>query len=328
MTKNQQNRRTAALNGALKRITRSSFARGGRRSRKIETIPTGSLALDCALGIGGYPKGRIIEIYGPESSGKTTLALCAVAETQKHGGIAAYVDAENALDPTYARHLGVNIDNLLLSQPDTGEQGLRICEDLASSGAVDLIVVDSVAALVPRAEIEAGLGKSRAGLQARLMSRALRKLSRILGRTRTVCIFINQIRQRIGVTFGNPDTTPGGRALKFSSTIRLAIQRGPEIKKGSNVVGNRAIIKVVKNKVAPPFKRCYVDIMYGAGVSRSGELLRMSVEKGFVKKVGTQYWYNWLRIGRDLKNAKRYLLARPRLMNNLNVRVRKAFGLR
>lgn len=330
--KDPQSQRKAALDGALKQITKefgkgSIMRMGDRADNSIETIPTGSIALDSALGVGGYPKGRIVEIYGPESSGKTTLALHAVAEVQKHGGTAAYIDAENALDPEYAKNLGVNINDLLLSQPDTGEQGLQICDALVSSGAVDLVVVDSVAALVPQAEIEGEMGDSHVSLQARLMSQALRKLSGSISKTNTICIFINQIREKVGVMFGNPETTPGGRALKFYSTIRLEIRRGQKIKKGTDIIGNRAKIKVVKNKVAPPFKRCQVDIMYGHGISQTGELLDMGADKGIVEKAGAWYSYDGQRIGQGRENAKKFLLAHPKLMDQLNAQVRKAYHL-
>ena len=323
--------RKAALDGALKQITKefgkgSIMRMGDRADKSIETIPTGSLALDNALGVGGYPRGRIVEIYGPESSGKTTLALHAVAEVQKHGGTAAYIDAENALDPEYAQNLGVNIDQLLLSQPDTGEQGLQICEDLVSSGAVDLVVVDSVAALVPRAEIEGEMGDSHVGLQARLMSQALRKLSGAISKTHPMCIFINQIREKVGVVFGNPETTPGGRALKFYSTIRLEIRRGQQIKKGTDIIGNRAKIKIAKNKVAPPFKRCQVDIMYGSGISQTGELIDMAVDKDLIDKGGAWFTIAGHRIqGRE--NAKKFLADHPKLMQKLNQKVRSAYHI-
>ena len=281
--------RKAALDVAIRKIEKnfgkgSIMRMGDAADMKIATVSSGSLAIDKALGVGGYPRGRIVEIYGPESSGKTTVALQAVAEVQRQGGTAAYIDAENALDPQYAEALGVNVDDLLLSQPDTGEEGLEIADALISSGAVDLVVVDSVAALVPRAEIEGEMGDAHVGLQARLMSQALRKLSGEINKTKTIAIFINQIREKVGVMFGNPETTTGGRALKFYSTIRMEIRRSEQIKNGTNVIGNRTKIKIVKNKVAPPFKRAEVDIMYGEGISKTGELLDMAVEQDLDRK--------------------------------------------
>lgn len=279
------------------------------------------------MGVGGYPRGRIVEVYGPESSGKTTVALHAVAEVQKNGGVAAYIDAENALDPAYATKLGVNIDDLLLSQPDTGEQGLEIADALVSSGAIDIVVVDSVAALVPRAEIEGEMGDAHVGLQARLMSQALRKLSGTINKTKTIAIFINQIREKVGVMFGNPEVTPGGRALKFYSTIRLEVRRAEQIKDGADIVGNRVRIKVVKNKVAPPFKRAEVDIMYGEGISKTGELIDMAVEKEIVKKSGSWYSYGEDRIGQGRENAKQYLSDHPEMMTEVTHKVRQAYGI-
>ena len=321
-----------ALEDALKKIEKN-FGKGAvmrmgeKADTKISTVPTGSLALDAALGVGGYPRGRIIEIYGPESSGKTTVALQAVAEVQKRGGTAAYIDAENAMDPDYAKALGVNIDDLILSQPNTGEEGLSIADTLISSGAVDILVVDSVAALVPRAEIDGEMGDSHVGLQARLMSQALRKLSGNINKTKTIAIFINQIREKVGVMFGNPETTPGGRALKFYSTIRLEIRRGEPIKDGSDIIGNRAKIKVVKNKVAPPFKKAEVDIMYGEGISKMGELLDMAAEKDLIKKSGAWYSYGEERIGQGRENAKKWLTDHPTEMQTLMKQVRIAYGM-
>ena len=265
---------------------------GENEHRNIDVIPSGSLSLDINLGIGGYPKGRIIEIYGPESSGKTTFALHAIAEAQKAGGRAAFIDAEHALDPQYAAKIGVNIDDLLLSQPDNGEQALEICEALVRSGAISIIVIDSVAALVPQAEIEGEMGDSHVGLQARLMSQALRKLSGVISKTNTIAIFINQLREKVGVMFGNPETTPGGRALKFYSSVRLEIRRSEQIKNGTDVIGNKTNVKVVKNKMAPPFKNCVVDIMYGEGVSKEGELVDLASEAKIIEKRGAWYSYN------------------------------------
>lgn len=324
--------RKAALDTALKKIEKS-FGKGAimrmgdAADTKIATVSSGSLAIDEALGVGGYPRGRIIEMYGPESSGKTTVALHAVAEVQQQGGTAAYIDAENALDPEYAKALGVNIDDLLLSQPDTGEQGLQIADALISSGAIDIVVIDSVAALVPRAEIDGEMGDAHVGLQARLMSQALRKLSGTINKTKTIAIFINQIREKVGVMFGNPETTPGGRALKFYSTVRLEIRRGEPIKDGSDIIGNRAKIKVVKNKVAPPFKKAEVDIMYGQGISKMGELLDMAAEKDLIKKSGAWYSYGEERIGQGRENAKKWLTEHPTEMNLLMKKVRVAYGM-
>lgn len=326
------NERKDALDAALKRIEKS-FGKGAimrmgdKVDTKVSSIPSGSLALDEALGIGGYPRGRIIEVYGPESSGKTTVALHAVAEVQKQGGTAAYIDAENALDPAYATALGVNIDDLLLSQPDTGEQGLEIADALVSSGAIDIVVIDSVAALVPRAEIEGEMGDAHVGLQARLMSQALRKLSGNINKTKTIAIFINQIREKVGIMFGNPETTPGGRALKFYSTIRLEVRRAEQIKNGTEIVGNRVKIKVVKNKVAPPFRIAEVDIMYGEGVSKTGELIDMAIEKDIVQKSGSWFSYGDIRIGQGRENAKRYMKEHPETMQEIVDKVRVAYGI-
>lgn len=324
--------RQAALDIALKKIEKD-FGKGAvmrlgeSAQTQISTVSSGSLALDNALGVGGFPRGRIIEIYGPESSGKTTVALHAVAEVQKNGGTAAYIDAENAMDPAYATALGVDIDNLLLSQPDTGEQGLQIADALVSSGAVDILVIDSVAALVPRAEIDGEMGDAHVGLQARLMSQALRKLSGTLNKTRTIALFINQIREKVGIVFGNPETTPGGRALKFYSTIRLEVRRAEQIKDGSEAIGNRVKIKVVKNKVAPPFKVAQVDMMYGKGISQTGEIIDMGVDKDIVNKSGSWYSYNNERIGQGRENAKKYLDEHPNIKSEIRQKVRAAYGM-
>ena len=324
--------RKAALDVAIRKIEKnfgkgSIMRMGDATDMKVASVSSGSLAIDKALGIGGYPRGRIVEIYGPESSGKTTVALHAVAEVQRQGGTAAYIDAENALDPQYAEALGVNIDDLLLSQPDSGEEGLEIADALISSGAVDLVIVDSVAALVPRAEIDGDMGDTHVGLQARLMSQALRKLSGEINKTKTIAIFINQIREKVGVMFGNPETTTGGRALKFYSTIRMEIRRAEQIKNGTDVIGNKAKVKIVKNKVAPPFKRCEVDIMYGEGISKTGELLDMAVENDLVDKSGDWYSYGSERIGQGRENAKKWLKEHPDSMNELMDKVRVANGM-
>lgn len=300
---------------------------GESNHMQVEVVPSGSLALDIALGIGGLPKGRIIEVYGPESSGKTTVALHAIAEVQKQGGQAAFIDAEHALDPKYARSLGVNIDELLLSQPDTGEQALEIAEALVRSGAVDIIVVDSVAALVPKAEIEGDMGDSHVGLQARLMSQALRKLSGAINKSNTIAIFINQLREKIGVMFGNPETTPGGRALKFYSSVRLDVRRVESIKMGNDVVGNRTKIKVVKNKVAPPFKQADVDIMYGQGISREGSLVDIGTEMDIVNKSGAWYSYEGERLGQGRENAKQFLKEHQDIALVIENKIREASNL-
>lgn len=323
--------RKKALDAALKKIEKnygkgSVMKMGDKVDTQISTVSSGSLTLDVALGVGGYPRGRIIEVYGPESSGKTTVALHAVAQAQKAGGTAAFIDAENALDPQYAAALGVDIDELLLSQPDTGEQGLEIADALVSSGAVDIVIVDSVAALVPRAEIEGEMGDSHMGLQARLMSQALRKLSGSINKTKTTVIFINQIREKIGIMFGNPETTPGGRALKFYSTIRLDVRRAEQIKQGQDILGNRTRIKVVKNKVAPPFKIAEVDIMYGKGISQVGELVDLGAEKEIINKAGAWYSYGDERIGQGRENAKQYFLDNPELREEVEQKVRAAYG--
>ena len=294
---------------------------------EVETVPTGSLSLDIALGAGGFPKGRIIEIFGPESSGKTTIALQAVAEVQKTGGRAAFIDAEHALDPVYAKALGVNLEELLLSQPDTGEQALEICEALVRSGAVQIVVIDSVAALVPQAEIEGEMGDSHVGLQARLMSQALRKLAGIINKTNTIAIFINQLREKVGIMFGNPETTTGGRALKFYASVRLDVRRGEQIKLGDSVIGNRTTIKVVKNKVAPPFKTATVDMMYGEGVSYEGELVDLGAEIGVLEKSGAWYSYNGEKIGQGKENTKIFLKNNPDLAADVDEKIREYYKI-
>lgn len=294
--------------------------------KDIDVVSSGSLALDIALGVGGYPKGRIIEIYGPESSGKTTFALHAIAEVQKTGGKAAFIDAEHALDPVYAKKLGVNINDLLLSQPDTGEQALEICEALVRSETMSIIVIDSVAALVPQAEIEGEMGDSHVGLQARLMSQALRKLSGAINKTNTICIFINQLREKVGVMFGNPETTPGGRALKFYSSIRLDVRRAEQIKQGTDVIGNKTVVKVVKNKVAPPFKTAEVDIMYGEGVSKEGEIVDIASNLGIIDKSGAWFSYNGEKIGQGKENVKVLLKENKALFEEINSKVREHYN--
>lgn len=324
--------RQAALEMALKQIEKqfgkgSIMKLGERTDRQISTSSSGSLALDMALGIGGYPKGRIIEIYGPESSGKTTVALHAIAEVQANGGQAAFIDAEHALDPVYAAKLGVNIDELLLSQPDTGEQALEIAEALVRSGAVDILVVDSVAALVPKAEIEGEMGDSHMGLQARLMSQALRKLSGAINKSNNIAIFINQVREKIGVMFGNPETTTGGRALKFYSSIRIEVRRSEQLKQGNEIVGNKTKIKVVKNKVAPPFRTAEVDIMYGEGISKEGEIIDIGAEIDIVEKSGAWYSYNGERLGQGRENAKLFLRENPEVRAEIYQKIRDHYGL-
>lgn len=301
---------------------------GGNEHMEIDVTSTGSLTLDTALGVGGFPKGRIIEIYGPESSGKTTIALQAIAEVQKAGGRAAFIDAEHALDPVYAKNLGVNINELLLSQPDTGEQALEICEALVRSEAVSIVVIDSVAALVPQAEIEGEMGDSHVGLQARLMSQALRKLSGTINKTKTTAIFINQLREKVGVLFGNPETTPGGRALKFYATIRLDIRRGEQIKAGDQVIGNKTNIKVVKNKVAPPFKTACVDIMYGEGISREGEIVDIASDLNIIDKSGAWYSYNGEKIGQGKENVKNLLKNNKELKDELENKIKEHYGFK
>src|SRR5690625_4881268 len=321
-----------ALDEALRKIEKqfgkgSVMKLGEEAERKIATIPSGSLSLDLALGIGGYPKGRVVEIYGPESSGKTTVALHAIAEAQRLGGHAAFIDAEHALDPNYAKALGVDTDELLLSQPDTGEQALEIAEALVRSGAVDIVVVDSVAALVPSAEIEGEMGDSHIGLQARLMSQALRKLSGAINKSKTIAIFINQIREKVGVMFGSPETTPGGRALKFYASVRLEVRRAESIKQGTEMVGNKTRIKVVKNKVAPPFKQAMVDIMYGEGISRVGEILDIGAELDIVEKSGAWYSYKEERLGQGRENSKQFLIENPVAADEIHQAIREEYKL-
>jgi recombination protein RecA len=325
--------KTKALSAALSQIERQ-FGKGSvmklgknERSMDVETVSSGSLGLDIALGIGGLPKGRVVEIYGPESSGKTTLALHCVAEAQKKGGICAFIDAEHALDPVYARKLGVNIDELLISQPDTGEQALEICDTLVRSGAVDVLVIDSVAALVPRAELEGEMGEALPGLQARLMSQALRKLTASINKSNTMVIFINQIRMKIGVMYGSPETTTGGNALKFYASVRLDIRRIGAIKERDEVVGNSTRVKVVKNKLAPPFKQVEFDIMYGEGVSKMGEILDLGVKAGIVEKSGAWFSYDSQRLGQGRENAKAFLKANPDITAKIETAIRQNSGL-
>ncbi len=324
--------RQAALEQALKQIEKqfgkgSIMKLGEQTDRRISTVSSGSLALDIALGVGGYPKGRVVEIYGPESSGKTTVALHAIAEVQARGGQAAFIDAEHALDPVYAQKLGVNIDELLLSQPDTGEQALEIVEALVRSGAIDIIVIDSVAALVPKAEIEGEMGDSHMGLQARLMSQALRKLSGIINKSHTIAIFINQVREKIGVMFGNPETTTGGRALKFYASVRLEVRRAEAIKQGTEMIGNKTKIKVVKNKVAPPFRTAEVDIMYGEGISIEGEIVDIGAELDIIQKSGSWYSYHDERVGQGRENAKLFLKENPEIRQVILQEIRDHYEL-
>jgi recombination protein RecA len=317
-----------ALGQIEKQFGKGAIMRLGERGNVgIEAIPTGALALDLALGIGGLPRGRIVEIFGPESSGKSTLAMHVVAEAQRNGGVCAYIDAEHAMDPVYAGAIGVNVDDLLISQPDTGEQALEIADMLIRSGALDVLVIDSVAALVPRAEIEGEMGDTHVGLQARLMSQALRKITGNLNKSRTIAVFINQLREKIGVMFGSPETTPGGRALKFYSSVRLDIRRIESLKDGAEVVGNRARVKVVKNKVAPPFKQAEFDIMYGRGISREGSLLDIGVDLGIVKKSGAWFTYEGEQLGQGRENAKSFLSENLDMMVEISERVRKESGI-
>jgi len=319
---------TTAMSQIERQFGKGSIMKlGGRKIEAVPVIRSGSLALDKALGVGGYPRGRVIEIYGPESSGKTTLALHAVAEAQKVGGIAAFIDAEHALDVAYAKRLGVDCDELLVSQPDTGEQALEIADMLVRSGGIDIMVVDSVAALVPRSEIEGEMGDSHMGLQARLMSQALRKLTGTIGKTNTTIIFINQIRMKIGVVYGNPETTTGGNALKFYASMRLEIRKAAAIKEGQDIMGNRTRVKVVKNKLAPPFKNVEFDLMYGEGISRTGDLLDMGVELDVVDKSGSWYSYNGERIGQGRENVKAFLIDNPDIFDTIELKVRQELGI-
>ena len=319
----------AALGQIEKQYGKGSVMKLGdsQTNMNVETVPTGSLSLDIALGLGGVPKGRIIEVYGPESSGKTTVALHMVAEVQKRGGIAGFIDAEHALDPVYAKNIGVDIDNLYISQPDNGEQALEITETMVRSGAVDIIIVDSVAALVPKAEIDGDMGDSHVGLQARLMSQALRKLTAAISKSNCIVIFINQLREKVGVMFGNPETTTGGRALKFYSSIRLDVRRIEALKQGGEIVGNRTRIKVVKNKVAPPFREAEFDIMFGKGISREGDILDLAASLGVVQKSGAWFAYRDDKIGQGRENAKQYLREHPDVMDEIEHQVRVAYGL-
>ena len=319
----------AALSQIEKQFGKGAVMKLGDDSAKmnVEVVPTGSLSLDIALGVGGVPKGRIIEVYGPESSGKTTVALHMVAEVQKRGGIAGYIDAEHAMDPTYAKALGVDIDNLYISQPDDGEQALEIAETMVRSGAIDIVIVDSVAALVPRAEIEGEMGDSHMGLQARLMSQALRKLTGITKKSNCTVVFINQLREKIGVTFGNPETTTGGRALKFYASVRLDVRRTETLKQGGEMVGNHVRVKIVKNKIAPPFKEAEFDIMFGKGISREGDILDLATKIDLVNKSGAWYAYNGEKIGQGRENAKSYLTAHPEIMEEIEEKVRAHYGI-
>ncbi len=318
----------AALSQIEKQYGKGSVMKLGDTSHmQVETVPTGSLSLDIALGAGGVPKGRVVEIYGPESSGKTTVALHMVAEVQKRGGIAGFIDAEHALDPVYAKHIGVDIDNLYISQPDNGEQALEITETMVRSGAVDIVIVDSVAALVPKAEIDGDMGDSHVGLHARLMSQALRKLTAIISKTNCVVIFINQLREKVGVMFGNPETTTGGRALKFSASVRLDVRRIEALKQGGEVIGNRTRVKVVKNKIAPPFREAEFDIMFGQGISTVGDILDLAANCGVVMKSGAWYAYNDAKIGQGRENAKQFLRDNPEACREIEMKVREHYGL-
>jgi recombination protein RecA len=316
-----------AMSQIEKQFGKGAIMRLGENAHmNIETIPTGAIGLDIALGVGGVPRGRIVEIFGPESSGKTTVALHIVAEAQKAGGDAAFIDAEHALDPNYARNLGVDIDNLIVSQPDTGEQALEIAEALVRSGAIDVIVVDSVAALVPKAEIDGEMGDSHVGLQARLMSQALRKLAGVISKSKTTAIFINQLREKVGIMFGNPETTPGGRALKFYSSVRLDVRRIESIKQGTEVVGSRTRVKVVKNKVAPPFREAEFDIMYGKGISTEGSILDVAVNLDIINKSGAWFSYNGQRIGQGRENVKQFLRENPQITKEIDAKIRESYS--
>ena len=319
----------AAISQIEKQYGKGSIMKLGDESAKmnVETIPTGSLSLDIALGLGGLPKGRIIEVYGPESSGKTTVALHAVAEVQRRGGIAGFIDAEHALDPVYAKNIGVDIDNLYISQPDCGEQALEITETMVRSGAVDIVIVDSVAALVPKAEIDGDMGDSHVGLQARLMSQALRKLTAVISKSNCIVIFINQLREKVGVMFGNPETTTGGRALKFYSSVRMDVRRIESLKQGGEVIGNRTRVKIVKNKVAPPFKEAEFDIMFGQGISKEGDILDLAAEVGVINKSGAWYAYNGEKIGQGRENAKIYLRENAHICDEVEAKVRDFYKL-
>lgn len=328
MTDNDEKKKAleAALSQIEKQFGKGAVMKLGENAQmNIDVIPTGALSLDIALGIGGVPRGRIVEVFGPESSGKTTVALHMIAEAQKMGGEAAFIDAEHALDPVYAKHLGVDIDNLIVSQPDTGEQALEIAEELVRSGAIDIIVVDSVAALVPKAEIDGDMGDAHVGLQARLMSQALRKLAGVLNKSNTVAIFINQLREKVGVMFGNPEVTPGGRALKFYSSVRLDVRRIDSLKVNNEVVGNRTRVKVVKNKVAPPFREAEFDIVYGEGISKEGNVLDIAVNLDVVEKAGAWFSYNGTKIGQGRENAKQYLKDNPEICNEIEAKVRENY---
>ena len=326
-----ENRKKAlelAITQIEKQFGKGSIMRLGEDAKlDLDFIPTGSMELDLALGIGGVPRGRVVEIYGPESSGKTTLALHIIAEAQKSGGIAAFIDAEHALDPGYAKKLGVDIENLIISQPDTGEQALEITESLVRSGALDVVVIDSVAALVPKAEIDGEMGDSHMGLQARLMSQALRKLAGAINKSNTTCVFINQLREKIGVMFGNPETTSGGRALKFYASVRMDVRRIDSLKQGDSIVGNRTRVKVVKNKIAPPFKQAEFDIMYGEGISKHGSVLDTGVTSGIINKSGSWYNYEDVKLGQGRENAKDYLKQNPELFDEIDLKIRKFYGL-
>ena len=324
--------RIKALESALQQIEKQ-YGKGSVMklgdtgvNMNVEVVPSGSLSLDAALGLGGFPKGRIVEIYGPESSGKTTVALHAVAEVQKRGGIAGFIDAEHALDPVYAANIGVDINNLYISQPDNGEQALEITETMVRSGAVDIVIVDSVAALVPKAEIEGDMGDSHVGLQARLMSQALRKLTAVISKSNCIVIFINQLREKVGVMFGNPETTTGGRALKFYASVRLDVRRIEALKAGGEVVGNRTRVKVVKNKVAPPFREAEFDIMFGQGISKEGDILDLAVEENIIQKSGAWFAYNDEKIGQGRENAKQFLKEHPEVLDEVEARVREVYG--